>query len=327
VEGQPRTLLERAGSAAAGLGQVGPKHPTTRLALQWGIAVLVFGFLVFFLARQWGKLPDFDWHFSPGWLVLAAVGVAGFYAGQCELWRPIVRGLGSDIPAPQGRAIWGKSILARYVPTSALMVVGRVVMAEKLGVPKRICLASVIYELGLSFGTAVMVGSYFVIVLPDLEGKPVRFLVLILIPLVLTVLHPRVFGPLANFGLRKLGREPLPRTLPFRNVLLISLGYVGTWALIGLGVCAFAAALHPLASSDLPYVAAAYPVAFCVAVITFIAPSGLGTRDAALAVGISSALPSAVATAIAVAFRLFQTVIELLFVAAVVALGRRAGDG
>jgi glycosyltransferase 2 family protein len=324
VEGQPRTLLERAGSAAAGLGQVGPKHPTARLALQWGIAALVFGFLIFFVARQWSKLPDFDWRFSPGWLVLSALGVAGFYAGQCELWRPIVHGLGTDMPHRQARAIWAKSILARYVPTNALMVVGRVVMAEKIGVPKRICLASVIYELGLGFGTAVMVGSYFVIVLPDLEGKPVRFLILILIPLVLTVLHPRVFGPLANFALGKLGREPLPRTLPFRNVLLISLGYIGTWALIGLGVCAFAAALHPLDSSDLPYVAAAYPVAFCVAVITFIAPSGLGTRDAALAVGISSALPSAVATAIAVAFRLFQTAIELLFVAAMVALGRRA---
>lgn len=325
MEGQPRTLLERAGSAAAGLGQVGPKHPTARLALQWGLAALVFAFLIFFVARQWGKLPDFDWHFAPGWLVLAAVGVAGFYLGQCELWRPIVHGLGAEIPHRQGRAIWAKSILARYVPTNALMVVGRVVMAEKLGVPKRICLASIIYELGLSFGTAVMVGSYFVIVLPDLEGKPARFLILILIPLVLTVLHPRVFGPLANFALGKLGREPLPRTLPFRNVLLISLGYIGTWALIGLGVSAFAAALHPLSSSDLPYLAAAYPVAFCVAVITFIAPSGLGTRDAALAVGISAALPSAVATAIAVAFRLFQTAIELLFVAAMVALGRR-GD-
>ena len=40
----------------------------------------------------------------------------------------------------------------------------------------------------------------------------------------------------------------------------------------------------PLPASDFPYVAAAYPVAFCVAVLTFIVPSGLGTRDAALAV-------------------------------------------
>jgi hypothetical protein len=90
-------------------------------------------------------------------------------------------------------------------------------------------------------------------------------------------------------------------------------------------VCAFAAALHPLEASDLPYVAAAYPVAFCVAVLTFIVPSGLGTRDAALAVAMTAVLASTVATAIAVAFRIFQTAIELLYIASVAALGRRAG--
>ena len=48
---------------------------------------------------------------------------------------------------------------------------------------------------------------------------------------------------------------------------------------------------QPLVGADFPYVAAAYPVAFCVAVLTFIVPSGLGTRDAALAVAMSAVLP------------------------------------
>jgi hypothetical protein len=51
-------------------------------------------------------------------------------------------------------------------------------------------------------------------------------------------------------------------------------------------------------------------------------PSGLGTRDAALAIAISAVLPNAVATAIAVAFRIFQTLIELLFVGLVTAVNR-----
>ena len=62
--------------------------------------------------------------------------------------------------------------------------------------------------------------------------------------------------------------------------------------------------------------AAAYPVAFCVAVLTFIVPSGLGTRDAALAVAMSAVLDDTVATAIAVGFRIFQTAIELAYVGA-----------
>jgi hypothetical protein len=145
--------------------------------------------------------------------------------------------------------------------------------------------------------------------------------------MVLTLLHPRVFGPLANFGLRKLGREPLPQTLGFRQVLGYCLAYTVAWALIGGGLVAFAAALTEIDFGDAPYIAAAYPVAFCVAVITFIVPSGLGTRDAALAVGMGAVLDETVAVAIAVAFRIFQTVIELAYVGAVVAIDKRVGPG
>lgn len=323
-ESQPNpTLLERAGTVAAGIGTAGPKHPRARAALQWGIAGLVFASLVFFVLRQWNQLPDFDWRFSPGWLAVGALAVLGFYVLQGEIWRHIVHSLGEQIDADPARAVWGKSLIARYVPTNVLMVVGRVVMAERHGVAKRVTLASMVYELGLGLGTAVMVGSYFVIELPDLADQPARFAVLILIPLVLVMLHPRVFAPMANWGLRKLGREPLPQTLSFRMVLVYCVAFLIAWAFIGAGVCAFAAALHPIDLEDVPYIAAAYPVAFCVAVITFIAPSGLGTRDAALAIGMGGVLPSAVATAIAVAFRIFQTVIELAYVGVVVAIDKR----
>jgi hypothetical protein len=150
--------------------------------------------------------------------------------------------------------------------------------------------------------------------------------VLALIPIVLVALHPRVFAPVANFGLRKLGRQPLPSTLGFTRVLGFAVLYVVCWAVIGLGLYAFASALHPLAASDLPYVASAYPVAFCVAVLTFIVPSGLGTRDATLATAMSAVLAGTVATAIAVAFRIFQTAMELLYVGTVVGLDRRRSD-
>jgi glycosyltransferase 2 family protein len=293
------------------------------VAVQWGLAALIFGFLIAFVLRQWSKLPDFAWRFSPGWLAVSGAAVMAFYVCQGEIWRLIVHALGESIAPRPARAVWGKSILARYVPTNVLMLVSRVVMADRYGVAKRVTLASVVYELGLQFGTAVMVGAYFVIQLPSLQDQPGRYAVLAIIPVALVGFHPRVFAPVANWGLRKLGREPLPRALPFRRVLEFILLYVSTWAVVGVGVYAFASALHPLDASDLPYVAAAYPVAFCVAVLTFIVPSGLGTRDAALATAMTAVLAGTVATAIAVAFRIFQTALELLYVASVAGLGRR----
>jgi glycosyltransferase 2 family protein len=318
----PQTLLERAGETAAGLGSLGEGRPHVRRAIEIGVVVLVVVFLVAFIATQWGRLPDYDWDFRPAWLLVSAVGVALFYAIQCEAWRGILASLGEHLEARTARAIWGKSLVARYVPTNALMVVGRVVMAERHGVSKRGCLASIAYEGGLAVVTAVIVGAYFVITLPQLDDQPARYAVLVVVPLALIVLHPRMFQRLADFALRKLGRAPLPATLPFGRVLELALVYLVGWVAMGVAVVGFAAALHPLDTEDVAYAAAAYPVAFCAAVVTFVVPGGLGTRDAALALSLAAVLPGAVATAIAVGFRIFQTAIELLFVAAVTALGR-----
>ena len=320
-DAERRTALEKAGAAAAGIGAAGSGSPGRRL-IGVVLVVLIFGFLIGFIVSQANQLPDYDWQFEPAWLALAALGAAGMLVGQGECWGVILRSLGGHIDGTPRRAVYAKSLVARYVPTSVLMVVGRVVLAERYGVPKRVCLASIVYEVGIALCTAVMVGAYFVITMPRLEDQSARYAILIVIPIALLALHPRVFEPLANFALGKLGREPLPRVIRFGRVLEIMGLYLLTWLAIGIGVFAFAAALQPMDVSDFPYVAASYPVAFCVAVLTFIVPSGLGTRDAALATALSAVLPGAVATAIAIAFRLLQVGLEIVYVAVTTALGR-----
>ncbi|MEA2492621.1 MAG: glycosyltransferase 2 family protein [Thermoleophilaceae bacterium] len=317
-------LLHRAGSAAAGVGSLGEGRPKLRAAIQYGLIGLVFAFLAFFLITQWSKLPDYNWRFKPAWLALASVLVLSFYALQPTLWLLILRGLGEHGDGTQLRAAWAKSLIARYVPTSALMVVGRVVLAERAGITKRVCLASIVYELALGVNAAVIGGAYFFIKLPSLQDQPARYAILLVIPVALVGLHPRVFKPITDWALGKLGREPLPRALSYRMVLLLMPVYLVGWLLVGAGLFTFALALQPLPFDKLPYIAAAYPVAFCVSVLTFILPSGLGTRDATLATAIDAVLPLAVATAIAVAFRIFQTAVELMFVGTLIWLGRRA---
>jgi hypothetical protein len=316
-------LLHRAGTVAAGIGSLGEGRPRLRAAIQYGLIALVFAFLAFFLITQWNKLPNYDWRFRPGWLVPAFLLVGTFYFLQPLLWLVILGGLGERGDNTQLRAAWGKSLVARYVPTSALMVVGRVVLAERAGITKRVCLASIVYELALGVNAAVIGGAYFFITLPSLEDQPLRYGILIVIPLALVGLHPRVFKPVTDWGLGKLGREPLPRALPYGMVLWLVPAYLLGWLLVGTGLFMFALALQQMPADKILYIATAYPVAFCVSVLTFIVPSGLGTRDATLATAIDAVLPLTVATAIAVAFRLFQTVIELMFVGILVWLGRR----
>jgi hypothetical protein len=317
-------LLHRAGTAAADIGSLGEGRPKLRAAIQYGVLVLVFGCLALFLITQWNKLPNYDWRFRPGWIALAFMLVLGFYSLQPIFWMTILAGLGERGDRVQLAAAWGKSLLARYVPTSALLVVGRVVLAERAGITMRVCLASIVYELALGFSAAVIGGAYFFIKLPALQHLGVRYAILLVIPLALIGLHPRVFKPIVDWAFAKLGREPLPRALPYRMVLLLLPAFLCGWLLVGAGLFVFALGLQPIPFDKLPYIAAAYPVAFCVSVLTFIVPSGLGTRDATLATAIDAVLPLTVATAIAVAFRIFQTAVELMFVGALVWIARRS---
>jgi hypothetical protein len=317
-------LLHRAGTAAADIGSLGEGRPKLRAAIQYGLIALVFAFLAFFLISQWSKLPDYDWRFRPAWIAAAFVLVLAFYALQPTLWLVILGVLGERGDGTELRAAWGKSLIARYVPTSALMVVGRVVLAERAGITKRVTLASIVYELGLGICAAVIGGAYFFITLPSLQDTSARYGILLVIPIALVGLHPRIFKPVADWALGKLGREPLPSALPYRWVLTLVPAYLAGWLIVGAGLYTFALALQPLPADKLPYIAAAYPVAFCASVLTFIVPSGLGTRDATLATAIDAVLPLTVATAIAVAFRIFQTAVELMFVGMLVLLARRA---
>jgi hypothetical protein len=223
---------------------------------------------------------------------------------------------------------WGQPLLARYVPGSVLYVLGRVLLSEKAGVPRRITIASIVYEQAISATSAIVVAAYFIIKHPDLQGEPWRWGVLLLIPLAILVLHPKVFGPLTNRALRALGREPMPEVISLRGVLALIVFYSLNWVVVAFGIYCVARSVTHIPFNDLLLVGSAQAIGYFAALVTLVAPAGLGVRDAAFAWAVKAALPSgsfALGSLIAIAVRGAMTVAELLYVAAVTALGRREG--
>lgn len=284
--------------------------------------LVVVGILVF-LIGQVDRLPDFRFEPRPVWLLPAVALMLIFYAIQATAWAAIARALGGRIDGRAGRAVWGKSMLSRYIGTSAMMVVGRVVLAGRLGVGRRVCVASIVYELAIGISVAATVGATVVIGLPFLAETPFRFAVLGILPVALAALHPQVFRPFADRVLRRFDREPLPVVLTFGAVLRFVPVYLVVWSCAGLALFCVASAAVPISAADLIQVAASQPAAFCVGLAAFMVPSGLGAREAALTLALTVVLPLPVAAAIAVAFRLFQVLIEVVFTGVVVGLARR----
>jgi glycosyltransferase 2 family protein len=298
------------------------------MALQLGIALLIFGFLVLTVVSQWDEIREEGVHFEVLWLLPAFCVLVGFYALGALGWDLILRFLGHRIGIGQAQVAFGQPLLARYVPGSVLYVLGRLLLAERAGVPRRTTLASLVYEQAISASAAVAVASYFFISHPDLQDQPLRWGVLLVVPAAVFVLQPRVFGPLANRLLAAFGREPLPAAMPLRGVLALLGFYALNWCVAGLGVYLVARSVRFIPFDELPVVGSAQAIGYVAALVTLVAPAGLGVRDAAFAWTVKVAVPSgsfAVGSLIAIVVRGVLTIVEVFYAGAVTALGRRHG--
>jgi uncharacterized membrane protein YbhN (UPF0104 family) len=299
-----------------------------RLALQVGLAVVIFGFLILTVVNDWSDIKSEGVHFQILWLIPAMIILPFYFVFSAFGWDLILRSLGYRIGFGRAQVAWGQPLLARYVPGSILYVLGRVLLSERAGVPRRISVASIVYEQAISATSAIVVAAYFIIKHPDLQGYPERWAVLLLIPAAIAILHPRVFGPLSARALRAFGRDPLPVVMSVRDVIALIIFYSLNWIVIAFGIYAVARSVTHIPYSDILLVGSAQAIGYFAALVTLVAPAGLGVRDAAFAWAVKAALPGrsfAVGSLISIAVRGVTTVAELLYVAVVTAIGRRQG--
>jgi glycosyltransferase 2 family protein len=321
-------LLHRLGDAGAQFGTKPPRSKGVRLALQIGLAVLIFGFLVLTVISDWSDIKSEGVHFHVLWLIPALIILPFYFVLTAYGWDLTLRSLGYRIGFGRAQVAWGQPLLARYVPGSILYVLGRVLLSERAGVPRRISVASIVYEQAISATSAIVVAAYFIIKHPDLQGYPERWAVILLIPAAIIVLSPQVFRPLSDRALKAFGRDPLPAVVPLRDVVGLIVYYSLVWVVVAFGVYSVARSVTYIPYSDILLVGSAQAIGYFAALVTLVAPAGLGVRDAAFAWAVKAALPGrsfAVGSLISIAVRGVMTVGELIYVGGVTLLGRREG--
>ena len=116
--------------------------------------------------------------------------------------------------------------------------------------------------------------------------------------------------------------------MSLRDVVGLIVYYSCNWLLIAFGIYAVARSVTYIPYSDILLVGSAQAIGYFAALVTLVAPAGLGVRDAAFAWAVKAALPGrsfAVGSLISIAVRGVTTVAELMYVGGVTVLGRRAG--
>src|SRR5882757_4860440 len=90
-------LLHRIGEVGARIGSKPPRSRGVRLAIQIGIAVLIFGFLVLTVINQWSEIQSEGVHFHVLWLIPAMIILLSYYFLAAFGWDLILRSLGYRI--------------------------------------------------------------------------------------------------------------------------------------------------------------------------------------------------------------------------------------
>jgi uncharacterized membrane protein YbhN (UPF0104 family) len=148
--------------------------------------------------------------------------------------------------------------------------------------------------------------------------------VLVVLPLGLVLLHPRVLGALVNAVLRLLRRERLEQPLRWRGVLVATTWSLIMWLCYGVHLALLA---RPVASSGhhvFVLATGAYALAWVVGFLIVVAPAGVGVREGMLVVALAPAMSASAATALALVSRLVMTAGDFVWAAVAVAVRKRA---
>jgi hypothetical protein len=240
--------------------------------------------------------------------VLLAVYYCLFVVG----WQWILRALRVRVSYAVALQAEMASMLAKYIPGGVWTPAARVVWLRKTGVNAAtpLVVSSILLEAGLSAVSGVLVFLAGLAMIGDADAP---LLPLGLFAVVVTaLLHPRVFKWIAVRVFRPFGGIELP-PLPYRILLGLLAFYAVSWVVGGAAFLFLVRSVGGTAGAEsIVFLGGTAAVGAIVAVLSVIAPSGLGVREASMYGLVLAIASSGVALGAVVLNRVAITLVEAL---------------
>ena len=285
--------------------------PWRRLA-KGAVFLLALAFLVALVQRQWAVLQAYQWQLAPGWFVLALVGLELTWLFELDTWRMILRSLGGPLPYRRAAPIWFLSNIIRYIPGNIWQFLGMAELAAEEGVPRMATFTSIVLHQMISTAAGIVLASlYFAFAGAEAWFAWLRPF-LLLTPLGLFLLQPRILERFLNWTMAKLHRPALRVTLTWGQVWVLLLRYLLVWLAMGLSFAALVRALTPYPLDVVPYLVASWAAAYVIGYLSLLTPSGLGVREGILALLLTEVFAAPLPTVIAIVARLWMVLAELI---------------
>src|SRR5437868_9013484 len=206
-------------------------HPRVVIVSQLVVLAVFFGSVGWAMRGSFKDAGSDLRNADPVLFVLACAVLAAYYLVFVVGWMRILADWNIRISYPAALRAEMVSMLAKYVPGGVWTPAARVVAVRRAGVTDAaLVTVSILVEAGISAVAGVVV---FVVSLAWVRGvdAPIAPLIVFAV-VVIVVLHPRIFCPVASRVLRKLGHRSLP---PLRTSTMgfLIVFYCGTWVIGG----------------------------------------------------------------------------------------------
>jgi len=287
-----------------------------KIVLQVIIVLAIFYFMFMQIFKNWGSLKEYEWHFNYLYLILSFIVLLGYSVLIVFGWHTILKKLFVKIDFLKTYKIRAITELGRYLPGKIWHLVGRTYYTKKIGASSLKILTSVAIELGVNTIAGLII---FVIALPFFFRAEVItkiFPFIVLIPLGLIVIHPKVLNKIMNFGLKLFKKKRIKLHIRYKDMLLLIVLYSMFWLVAGFAFFLLVNSIYAVNISNFFVIAGIYAVAWVVGFLSFITPGGIGIREGILAGLLSLYMPLPMAIIISLVARIWTILTELLFAAA-----------
>src|SRR5260370_1754745 len=292
--------------------------------LQIGLPVLILALFVYQVKKNWADLTVYTFQLNPWLLALAFFGFMLQELSYGLIWRAVLARLGSHLGLRTCLRIYLASEFVRYIPGNVWHVLTRMLWVSRYGVSRPVAFASMAIELITKLAAGVLVFSVSLLFWQDfgkigslLRGSLLDILGIASIIALFIGLHPRILNGVLNWALRRMKREPIQLTLQYSDILFITLAWCVSWIVAGTAFYVLLLALWPVAPVVAwPICIGIYAIAWDIGFVSFITPSGLGVREAAIVglFALALPLPAGLASIMALLSRLVSTLAEVVCV-------------
>ncbi len=272
-------------------------RPDARRGATVASALAVVGVLLLIVGTSLEVLAAAPWHLDPGRLVIALAALSVPPLMAAFIWGDIVLALGGTGTRGRHARAHAQSLLARRLPGGLWYLAGRAAFygADAGGV--RIAMTASAVEAGV----ILIVGA--IILVAVLPGNDIAGLLIGLaaVSICLSV------APRAARIVR--AAAPLPR----RRVALWLLCAAVSWGAGCAGVYLLYGALYPLPEDAFLPLSVAVLASVLIGGLVWILPGGLGLRELGLTALMASFIPPPIGIALAIAYRITTTTLDVLW--------------